>query len=386
MSDSILIMADTHAHNHAAFAGERVSDGLSILDELEGDSRYPGCNRRALAIAAAIEDAIAFAVRGHIKTILLLGDVFHTKGNVPLAVYNAMTKVFGVAREQDVTVLAIPGNHDYVGKTANWSSLNTLYSLPNVAVSFAPSIEVISTDNFQLAAMMIPYMSRKDRILEEIGRLSKELVHILKSGQASHAGLFMHVSVKGATTGPHEYVMREEVSLEELPLELFHIIVSGHVHMHQVLRRGQYRFVYCGGLLQHNFGERNYKPGFLKIDLTPETADLKFVENKKSPRFDQVTLALREDLEEVVRAARAEATPSMYLRVNWTGGVVPADIEIPTDRIDLYRVPKTTTKPRLEVDLFKETPESLIRRYVEETAITRPDREELIEMGLELLR
>lgn len=383
--NSLIVISDLHVHNFPLFGGDRIPEGMSIHDEIEGDKRFPGCNRRAVNILNAFERVIQYADRNAVKTILLLGDVFHTKGSVLVPVFNGMTKVLEYASSLGITVLAIPGNHDYLGKSANWSSLNTLYSLPHIAVAFTPTVEVIKVGRYKLAAMFIPYMARREVILQEIRRLGDAVIQLLRSGEASHAGLFMHVSIKGAVTGSHEYVMREPLELKELPLDLFNIVMSGHVHRQQIMRYKNFKFVYCGNLVQQNFGERTYKPGWMRLDFDDEQIRLIFVENKRSPRFEEVIINTRAQLEALINKVNAEKSPSVFVRAHWKGDVYPKDLDVPSDRLDVRRLPRVDIKPRLEIDLIKETDESLVKLWVKQMAGERSDQAELVDMGLRLV-
>jgi DNA repair exonuclease SbcCD nuclease subunit len=384
--NSCLVISDTHFHSHPTFGGDRVSDGTSIYEELEGDSRFPGANQRAIQLFNAVERVIFYAERKGIQSILHLGDMFHTKGSVPLAVFNGATKVFAEARKRGITVYAIPGNHDLIGKSPNWSSLNTLYSLPNIDATFAPTVVVIPAGDFRLAALMVPYMPKREVILAEIKRLSKTVAKMLEIGEATHSGLFMHVSVDGATTGPHEYVMREGLKIRDIPFDNFDLIMSGHVHKRQTLTLNSYKFYYCGALAQHNFGERDYIPTFTRLDFAKGSIGVAAIENKVTPRFDDVYCETREQFEALVKASKESPAVECYLRIRWGGDVFPSDVEVPSDRIVVERVPKQIVKPRVQFDLLKESPEELVSRYVKETAPDREDQVELEELGLHFLQ
>jgi len=387
MTNSCLILSDTHYHNFPTFGGQRIPEGTSVYDESTGDLRFPGCNQRAVRLFNATERAFAYAKKREIDTVFHLGDVFHTKANVPLAVLNGATKIYRAAQADGIKCYALPGNHDYAGKTPKWTTLHTLFPMSAMNTSQAPDLRLVPVGEFTLAALMIPYMASKAAILSAFEEFCPRVTEVLESGEATHSALFMHVSVAGASVGPHEYVMKEGLKLSEIPFQFFNTVISGHYHKHQRLQKGEHEFIYAGAIAQHNFGERDYTPGYLRLDFTPEGISVVQIENKKSPRFHSLVCSTRDDLNQLavdMQASMADGTPD-YVHVDWQGGVYPSDVDLPEEWVIVEKSHTSAlVKPRIEVSLVKDTPESLVEKYVSMTADPE-DYKDLVNLGLNLM-
>jgi len=383
-ANSCLVISDSHYHNFPSFGGQRIPEGTAIQDEQSGDSRFPGCNQRAVRLFNATERAFAYAKKRDIKTVFHLGDMFHTKANVPLAVLNGATKVFLSGRAMGLNFYALPGNHDYAGKSPRWTTLHTLFPMYDLKTSQAPDLRLITIGEYVLAAVMVPYMSSKASILEALSDLCPRVAAALEDGSATHSALFMHTSVDGATVGPHEYVMREGLKMSEIPFAYFNTVISGHYHKHQRMLRGEDEFIYAGAIAQHNFGERDYTPGYLRLDLTPEGIDVVQVENKKTPRFHSLVCTTREELEAVAEELKTAETPD-YVHIDWQGDVYPNDVELPEEWVIVEKAHTSAlVKPRIEVSLTKDTPETLVDKYVAMTADPE-DYKNFVDLGLEII-
>lgn len=375
-SDSFILLSDTHFHNFPMFGGSRVSETDPEL------SRFAGCNQRAVALLEAVERVYGYALDNDITTVFHLGDMFHTKGHVSLPVLNAATSLFRTVTKKGIRTFGIPGNHDFAGKSDQWGTLNTCYPISEVQTLQQPDLFLVETfRTAKLLVLMIPYMSSRDQILATFEQFCPRIERYLRDGRATHSALFMHTSLDGAVVGPNEYVMREGLKPADVPFEFFNLVASGHYHLHQTIPYKDYQFVYVGAIAQHNFGERNYTPGFLHCTFTESGIEFKQIENEQSPRFHSKVVDSRKELRKLM--AEMDGFPD-YLHILWKGDSLPADLR-QSDHCIIENVNRGgKIAPRMEVGV-KDSPESLVKSYVELNS--DPEHlEALVEMGLEILQ
>ena len=344
----MLCLSDLHLDQHPEFGRP------------DSDARFPGCNSRAVAILTALERTYNAAVAGGHKYVVIPGDVFHRRGVVVVPLLNALCKIFDHFKAQhDVVTIVLPGNHDYVDRHAQYEAehLHSLFAMSGtVMVASEPMIFRVRERGATGLIGLIPYTPSR-----EVWKKRAASLHALAgSTPGSEAfALFAHQSFDGARTGPHEYVMKEGLGTLDVPEGVR--VFTGHYHSHQTL--GDH-VTYVGGIIQHNFGERDYVPGFLEIRLP--AMDWTHVEDKVSPRF----VLLETDDPEAVLAARVSAAErGDYLRVQFHGKA--------TDLVDLGNETREDANVSLldatedalgEVRMTMtgaETPVEVVDRYVE---------------------
>lgn len=294
----MLVASDLHLDNFPAFG------------QPDSDPRFPGCNSRAVEILRALERVYLAAVAGGDKYVIIPGDIFHRRGVLLVPLVNALCKIFDrFKNEFDVLTIVLPGNHDYVDRHARYESehLHALYGMSGtVAVVSEPQVFKIREASGTGIAGFIPYTPNRELWIKR----SQSLAALMGASEISaRPVIFAHQSFDGARTGPHEYIMKEGLGTLDVPEEVR--VYSGHYHMHQSI--GEW-VEYVGGLVQQNLGEREYRPGHMKIDLVNDARS--FIENLDSPRF-----RLYEGASPVELAKeRAEAMRfGDYLTVRWTG-------------------------------------------------------------------
>lgn len=346
---NVLFVSDTHFENHNDF------------NTPDASSEYPGCGSRMLRILEAFQRAVQYGVDHGYKLIVMPGDIFHRRGVISVAVFNAVSKVFEKAGEK-IRLVVIPGNHDLADKVGSFPEYHSLFSLRGITVFDKPTI--------WSGLGFVPYTASAQAFREA----GAKILHHPKAFDLVVA----HQSFEGAVTGPHEYVMREGLKPDDFEgLQ----IVSGHYHKHQILGTAG-NIVYVGGLIQHNFGERDYTPGWLVYDTEKRT--WKHVEDTESPRFVLVRAESPEDAMVKLEGLRAQD----YVQIVWTGKSHSAyqdfQREVEGSGIRFREEMPGETTSRI-VLTGSETLPDMLEKYVvfRETEDGLPDisRAELLEMG-----
>lgn len=286
---SIVLVGDPHFANRTGFAKQ------------PSNPEFQGCNSRLHEIAQAVRRAITFAKDGGAEAVVILGDIFHDRGVIQVPVFNAMYQILNEAKDKGVEVILFPGNHDYVDLHARGSAkLHSILSFEGAA-TVVHSASQIELDSF--ICSIVPFTPSAEKTTLAAKKLYE------KSKKSSKANLLLlHHSLDGAKTGPHEWVMPSRLRANHLPR--FDLIVSGHYHQHQIVKDSDNYVIYAGAPLQHDAGERDYKPGFLVVG---DDGSIRHIENFASPRFVVIEAETEEDLES------EEVRDNDYLIVKWKG-------------------------------------------------------------------
>ena len=285
----IVAVSDTHFSNRKQF-------GKVLPSPV-----WKGCNSRFHHIGYAFQQTFAYALKNDCEAIVVPGDIFHERGLLKVPVYNAVYEIFDqISNQSKIKLIIMPGNHDMVDVRAMHGSegLHSLFAM-NAMTIVADRASHIPLDGFDL--YMVPFSPDP----KEVVASAKSIFRKAQASPLKPAVLFLHHSISGAETGPSNWKMPHELTPDDLNLG-FDIVASGHYHKHQVLPHGIF---YVGGLLQHDFGERNYTPGW--VHILPD-GTWKHVENKESPRFMEIETNSSADLNEL-------ANSTDYWNIIWTG-------------------------------------------------------------------
>jgi len=301
----VLFLSDTHFDNHSEFSTPDASPN------------YPGCNSRMVRILEAFLRAVAYAQAHGIPVIFIPGDVFHRRGIINVAVFNAVSKAFRMAQEAGVKIYVMAGNHDVVDRQGrqSYDGLHALYAMGSAVVFNEPAVTRLG--GIQTPYCVIPYTASREQWMKEAQRLMQA---VATQSFERPPIIIAHQSFSGAKTGPHEFIMREGLNPEtDVPKEAI-AVVTGHYHEHQALVAPA-PVIYVGGLVQHNFGERTYTPGWLVYHEDTETFE--HIEDKYSPRF------VVQQVDNVVQLTMLEEDTAIlgtYYRVEWKGEPTMFDI------------------------------------------------------------
>ena len=183
-------------------------------------------------------------------TVIFGGDLFHKRNAVDTRVYNEVFKVF--ARNQDVDVLLLRGNHDATTNSVYTdSSIDTFDYLPNVSVFTSFGVAEKNNVNIIFTAYGDETEEIKDYIKDNV---QEGKVNILVG----------HLGVEGSLTGKGSHRLEGAFGYQDLQPELYDFILLGHYHRRQYFSNPNH--FYGGSLMQQSFSDEQEANGVHLID------------------------------------------------------------------------------------------------------------------------
>ena len=220
----ICFIADPHFHSFQEFGhavvepltgiviNSRLLDQLTNFMNIAKDAKQRGCAR-----------------------IVINGDLFHTRGSVPVDVYQFVyVWLETVAKQLGLGIAILVGNHDQVDKSG---SVHSVYGLRRL-VTVCDRADMLKTENITIYC--IPYTTDHDKLMKLLDAAPKADI------------LFAHLGVDGAAIGPVEYRIKDPITVEALHPERYKFVLLGHYHKPQKLAKNVY---YIGSPAQINRGE-----------------------------------------------------------------------------------------------------------------------------------
>lgn len=240
-------------------------------------------NSRLIDTIRALEGLADYAVCNNIKVVSFSGDLYHTRTAVKTVAHSLVAHVVHEKFvKQGLTLVLIPGNHDYADRVGHVHSLQALRYL-------GPNIHVLDTvsrlDIEDLTFISVPY---RDGIKQ--ARLDLESAANLATTvpQDQTCVLLAHLGVQGARVGS-DYVLvcPSDVDGGKVPFDAFDICLFGHYHQHQALAKNAW---FVGALTQQNWSDTTGSRGFVHIGAGGATSILSAGQSKhKSPGKAAVT-------------------------------------------------------------------------------------------------
>lgn len=197
--------------------------------------------------------------------VIFGGDLFHKRNAVDTRVYNEVFKVF--ARNQDVDVLLLRGNHDATTNSVYTdSSIDTFDYLPNVSVF--TSFGVAEKNNVNI--VFTAYGDETEEIKAYIkDNVQEDKVNILVG----------HLGVEGSLTGKGSHRLEGAFGYQDLQPELYDFILLGHYHRRQYFSNPNH--FYGGSLMQQSFSDEQEANGVHLIDTDKITTTFIPIETRK---------------------------------------------------------------------------------------------------------
>jgi DNA repair exonuclease SbcCD nuclease subunit len=230
--------------------------------------------RRGYDFLANYAAALQPALNGEVDLVVHAGDVFD-RSQVPKALaYQAYEPLRRVA-DLGVPVFIVPGNHERSRLPHARFALH-----PGVHVFDRPRTFVARVRDRRVALSGFPY--ERDDVRARFGALVEETEWRREGGV--QRVLCIHHCVEGATVGPGEYTFTtaaEVIRAREIPAD-FSVVLSGHIHRHQVLTTDLARHVldvpilYPGSIERTSFAELDETKGFMVVHLGRDERDVRW--------------------------------------------------------------------------------------------------------------
>lgn len=234
MSGKVLFVSDTH------FGCNR----YSIVD------KNSGLPSRLLDYRNSFSQVVDYAINNKVKAVVHSGDLFHRNTPTPTEEV-VVLKEFKKLEDAQIPVHIINGNHDYNYSTGRSHATGVLKNAPwkHIQVYDDPWIHVID-DNVEFHFVPYPHTPR----VLETKQSNRKIVVVC------------HSHFSGALIGAESFMIAGGV--REMPgLEGASLVVSGHIHKRQEIKRGTYNIVYVGSMERSDFAERDEEKGFMLLDL-----------------------------------------------------------------------------------------------------------------------
>lgn len=239
---------------------------------------------------AAYVDSLADAVGElDVDLVLQLGDSWDPGSvNDPRwcrFVYESFVRLGSCARSrclhteggiaEGVGLIAIPGNHDVIDASTPTSTLSGLRVAGSrfVAVLEEPTCYRVTRRDESVAVLALPYVSRAyERTDAYRQALDGALEAALRAARDSPVVVMGHLSFDGMTPGSETTDMARgrEVPFPVALIEQLAptVVVNGHYHARQTIRRGGLDIEIVGAPIRFTFGEAKDGPrGFLVLEV-----------------------------------------------------------------------------------------------------------------------
>lgn len=182
---------------------------------------------------------LSLAKQMGIGTVCHAGDIFTSRKGQPEVVLNAFKSILDLFDQEQVKMIAIPGNHDKVSYVSESSYL--------IPFTNHPAFNLLSQGGQlvegAVAIHFIPYFDEKLMYAKYIPSVDRTLYNIL----------ITHCAINGVRTNSGVKVADE---LSPDLFKQFDLVLVGHYHDRQEVSP---KIVYIGSAYQANFGEDPFK-------------------------------------------------------------------------------------------------------------------------------
>ena len=207
------------------------------------------------------ERALEAARTGEVDVVIHGGDLLY-RSHVPAWLAEAALAPLKRMASYGVPVLLIPGNHERARMPYPLLALHD-----HLHVFDRPRSVVLEARGVRAAFIGFPYTYEIRRRFPEVFAAAN-----CDSLAADVRVLCLHQCIEGATCGPGNFTFRfgtDVIRTADLPRDVA-VVLSGHIHRHQVLRPpGQPPVIYAGSVERTSFAEAPEVKGFVVLQLTP---------------------------------------------------------------------------------------------------------------------
>lgn len=250
------LCSDLHCHNWTLF---------STLVQEDGDM----VNSRLKTIMDEFDRACAEAKRNECERIYIAGDLFHVRGNLKTSVLNYVVyRMRRAARQNDIQVVIMPGNHDLEDREVTWLG-NATMSLDDSGEGDVEDqlIRVISHPTFIEEDMvaLVPWQSTRAGLMQSIEDISETIIEHYDTPLCD-VDLVLHTGINGVLIGMPDHGWAPS----ELAEFGFKRVFAGHYHNHkkflpEYLDR-EVPIYSIGALTHQTWSDVGTTAGFLIVD------------------------------------------------------------------------------------------------------------------------
>ncbi len=206
------------------------------------------------------ERALEPALNGEVDVVVHGGDLLN-RSRVPAWLAEAALAPLKRVASSGVPVLLLPGNHERAR-----IPYPLLAAHERLHVFDRPRSVVLEARGVRAAFIGFPYTHEIRRRFPEV--LAAARCEIPASDVEV---LCVHQCIEGATCGPGDFTFRfgaDVIRTADLPRDIA-VVLSGHIHRHQVLRpAGGPAVIYAGSVERTSFAEAPEEKGFVIAHLT----------------------------------------------------------------------------------------------------------------------
>jgi DNA repair exonuclease SbcCD nuclease subunit len=206
------------------------------------------------------EHALDVARTGEIDVVVHGGDLLY-RSRVPAWLVEAALAPLKRLASSGVPVLLVPGNHERGQLPYPLLALHD-----GLHVFDRPRTITLDVRGVRAAFIGFPYTRDVRRQFPDV------LAAATRGGRdgADLRVLCVHQCIEGATCGPGNFTFRfgpDVIRTADLPREVV-VVLSGHIHRHQVLRpAGRSPVIYAGSVERTSFAEAPETKGFVVLHL-----------------------------------------------------------------------------------------------------------------------
>lgn len=224
----IAFFADLHLHNWGEFAKTIVVNDKPINSRLHDQIQTLRKSFRAAAHKGC-------------SHVVVLGDVFHLRGQIPTDVMQYVYDLFSWGKDElGLNFIIMTGNHDQADKAGQ---IHSVYALQGVA-QIVDTPLMVEVNNVNL--WMIPYTASHEDLLHCVHRTDID-------PDDGHSNIMcLHAGIDGSIVGAVEYRIKDPITVDDLPTDQFDQILLGHYHKPQTLAKN---VRYVGSPVQHTRSE-----------------------------------------------------------------------------------------------------------------------------------
>jgi len=227
------------------------------------------------------------------------GDTFHQALKFYTERFN--TVINGITNINQNTLskigFIIEGNHD---KTDEVSAIDIFESIKGIhLIKGRVRIPPASTES-NAVFIFVPFIRSVETTREVFNKLYEQYAR-----HKMNIYLFCHIEIKEAYDERiiSKYQDDQICSYDELHLEIYKGVFSGHIHTRKTIREN---FHYIGSVLNFNFGDVTQRRGATVIDIEAENYTTKFIPNPFCPIFTKITFEHEQETKDKIKNIESE--------------------------------------------------------------------------------